>query len=232
VNRFIAIAERVADDVALQDTIKKWSNVEDLHTDYAAMKMKTVRKKQTRDTHTFACTFYFDKLVYVAHWQGNQVVRAHGADFAKDAFKEVLQDMRQAIIRDITNHLQKRPPLKRIVGWDEADDFDDATCKVQSFRFGKITEDRGEVIIDGEVKLAVTARKLPDMSEGPYDQMSDRQMSQWIMAWAGFAPENFWMDGEYRGSKASRVRQLMKQWRGWTPRQQEKHYEDLKRWVR
>jgi hypothetical protein len=122
--------------------------------------------------------------------------------------------------------------LQSVVGWDEVDEYRDITAKVKGISFGKAKKGRWGIEMVAKVHIIYKATKLPDLTKGPYDNMSDRELKELISDWASEAPENFWMDGEYRGSAAARTRQLMQQWRGMSPRQQQKHYDGTLSWIR
>jgi len=228
-DRISAISDRVA--TTFNPAYEAMSNPKHLYTDFGGSKLARKNVTQRGDKVTVQAVMDFEKLVYAPHWVGNALVQTHGEQTTIDAFREILGDLKTVIQRQIAKKYEEDPPLNRVFGWNEADDYKDPEVKIQSFQYGKIKLDHGEVFIDGSIKFTLTATKLPDMSEGPYDRMSDRELKGWIQEWGNQAPENFWMDGEYRGTAAARVRGLMRDWRAMTPNQQVKHLADLKKWV-
>jgi len=214
------------------DAIKAMSDLEHLYTDYGAMELKSKRERFDGDKYVAECVFYFDKLAYVPHWVGWHYMRELGMEDALRAFRDVMGLLNVALRRKIAGHLEEKVPLDRVVGWNEADDFDDKRGKVLDVSFGRFSSHHGELVVDGTVKMIVEARKLPVLSQGVYNAMSDMELKNKIALWAQAAPENFWMDGEYRGSATARTKQIMQLWRKMTPHQQQKHYDDLKKWVR
>ena len=234
-NRFEKIAARIAPVAAtpLDDAITEMSNPKDMYTDFGGSKVESRRDKTVGNKVVFETVLYFEKLIYFAHHSGGELVRKYGEAVVEEAFREVLKLLHHVIIRQISLKLEKDPPIHRVVGWKEANDYENPICKIQSIDFGtKVFKSFGEVGIDGKVRLIIEADKMPDIGAGPYTIMTDAKLKGLIQAWANEAPENFWMDGEYRGSAASRVKGLMEQWREMTPNQQVKHLADLKRWVR
>jgi hypothetical protein len=73
--------------------------------------------------------------------------------------------------------------------------------------------------IDVQVEFVVD--KLPDMKAGPFTTMSDREMEPYLRAYENDGPENYWMDGEFRGTRRQRDEQLRREWRAMSPRQQQ-----------
>lgn len=65
---------------------------------------------------------------------------------------------------------------------------------------------------------------------GPFSKMDKRELKEMIELYADFAPENFWMDGEFGGSYASRLRELMRLWPRMNSRAQQLIYDDIQRW--
>jgi len=217
------------EDAAVDEVVDNFGDVKTIYTDFGAMELKAVRKKRTGDRWTFDCTLATPKGFYIPHWKGSGAIRDYGEDVAVKAFEKTLDLYDKAVISKIKKKLEQDPPIRRVVGFNEADDYDDVSAQVKSVRFGsKPVVDRGEIYVPGEFKVRLVATKLPDMSQGVYDQMSDRQLAQVVEAWGSYAPEWFWMDGEYRGTAAARIKGLMKDWRAITPHQQNKHYAELK----
>lgn len=235
-NRIERIAARIAPVAAvLDDVVTEMSNPKDLYTDFGGSKVeKTFRDdKIFGNKVVFESVLYFEKLVYFAGYSGRDLIKKYGEAVVEEAFKEMLRLLNNVIVRQISLSMEKDPPISRIVGWKNKDDYSNPVCKIQSIDFGtKVFKNFGEIGVDGRVTLTIEAEKMPDIGAGPYTVMTDVKLKALIQAWANEAPENFWMDGEYRGSAAARVRGLMDEWRGMTPNQQVKHLADLKRWVR
>lgn len=118
-------------------------------------------------------------------------------------------------------------------GYREAEDYD--VLNVDFLKGVFVRRDIGwkfnGPVMAAEVSVSYLLQKKPD-ALSPYSDMSDAELKQFVEAYAGMAPENFWMDGEYTGTYAQRVKDLMRQWRSMSPRQQERHYQDLRSWVR
>lgn len=227
-DRLDFITGRIVANDAVEQAIDALSGLR-FYTDYPAMKLERVGKENVGDQWQFDCVFYFDKLLYLPYFESNRLVRQFGESVVVEAYWEYLKRKKSEVEGEIANRLQKRPPLQHIVGWNEADDYTDIRGRVQSISFGKPEMERHEIVVDGRVRMVIDAKVLPAMAQGPYNLMSDALLRQWIHKWGSEAPENFWMDGEYRGTAAQRVKDLMRQWRGMTPRQQEKHFDDLRK---
>jgi len=234
-NRIAKIAEKIAASKQLVEQAIDIMENERFWTDYGAMELQRSREKTRGDRIEFDCTFYFDKILYIGHWILSSFLSENdraGKEAALEALEEIVKMQKGKFERDIRKKLEKDPPLEKVVGWMKGDDYGDVSVKIDRIVFGKPQMvSRGEVGMPGKVELTLKATKLPDLSEGPYDKMSDRKLREWIGQWAQSAPENFWMDGEYRGSAAARTRQLMQHWRSMTPRQQENHFKDLQSWI-
>jgi hypothetical protein len=229
-NRYANIALKVSSD--LDDIVTKMSNVDSILTDFGAMKVESKREKLMLDRVELECVMYTPKLALIGEYRLGDLKKQYGEAMMMQAFTEVLKDLKQSIIRKISGKMEKDPPMERVVGWKEADDYEDVRCVVTGIEFGtNVGKDYHDFFVDGRIKMTINARKMPELSEGIYEKMSDANLKRVIQDWANAAPENFWMDGEYRGSAAARVRSLMQQWRGMTPNQQQKHYNDLSKWA-
>lgn len=229
-NKHAHIAMKVSSD--LDDIITKMSNVDSILTDFGAMKVESKREKAMLNRVELECVMYTPKLALIGEYRLGDLKKQYGEAMMMQAFTEVLKDLKQSIIRKISGKMEKDPPMERVVGWKEADDYEDVRCAVTGIEFGtNVGKDYHDFFVDGRIKLTINARKMPELSEGIYNKMSDANLKKLIQDWANAAPENFWMDGEYCGSAASRVRGLMQQWRGMTPNQQQKHYNDLSKWA-
>lgn len=71
-----------------------------------------------------------------------------------------------------------------------------------------------------EVVATLQATKLPDVTVGPFSQMSDTELNEWIGVLEHEGPENFWMDGELHMSRPQAYAMYRKQWRAMRPREQ------------
>jgi hypothetical protein len=124
--------------------------------------------------------------------------------------------------------------LSDIIGRRESEEFEIESVSVDSVSLGKnveLSNDRRKtLVVDGKILVIIKATKLSSLSDGVFSQMSDRELKKYIGQYADNAPENFWMDGEWNGSYAQRVKQLMSQWRGMSPREQQRTFNSMKGW--
>ena len=67
------------------------------------------------------------------------------------------------------------------------------------------------------------------MAKGPFNTMSDRELNRWIGEWEAQAPENFWMDGELRMSRAAAYKFYRRRWRTMSPSGQQALLDSLQR---
>ena len=201
-------------------------------TDFGGMKTKSVKENVRGDKAQILANLYFDKAMYIPSFVGRGVDERE----AMEALVAYVQKNKSKIIKHMEQTFNKDGyPMWRIVGgnpWTGGEEYEDISAKVTSIKFGKPYQNHGETSMPAEVKVTFKATKLPDMSKGPYDEMSNRELAKVVEEWADYAPEWFWMDGEYRGSYQNRVRDLMGEWRSKTPHAQRKHYEELKSYIR
>lgn len=233
----LATVNRIADGILETDALVVLNNAR-VSTDFHAEVTKKSVKNRGRD-YEFDVILHFEKGVYTEDYTIRKFVKdagAGGEQAMEAAFDQFVGEAEARYKREIKSHLEDKNFVERglgsVVGYNEADDYEYVEAKVKGISLGKAKMGRFAVEVPAKVHVVYTAKKLPDMSQGPYDQMSDRELKELIGAWASEAPENFWMDGEYRGSAAARTRDLMRQWRGMGPRQQMKHFEDLRSWIR
>lgn len=231
-SELVKVAKVLVGDVSQMshdEAVEVLGDIRHLYTDYGAMQLKSKREKMYGDKYSAQIILSFDKLVYAPHWTASDVLRRMSKSDAVLAFVDVVESNISVLKKGIIERLESKVPMERIVGWDEADDFDNVTGRVVNVRIGNFSEQHGELCVEGDVIMTVEARRLPDLVKGVYNTMSDVELKSLVQRWAEYAPEDFWMDGEYRGSASARIRQLMQMWRGMTPRKQQKHYDDLQR---
>jgi hypothetical protein len=206
---------------------------ENTGTDYGGMKLESIKKREDGDSVVFGVSIYFSQLASVHDYDVPDAVKdlwRRDKTTIVQAFKQAASSLKDRIFKTISEKMEQKPPLFRFVGQKEMDNYDDVRGKVVSISLGdSVKTEWGQVLIDGRVEMEIEAKKLPSLASGVYNEMSDAQLKKLVQKWGSDAPEDFWMDGEYRGTAASRVRDIMRRWREMPPRQQQKHYEELMR---
>jgi len=217
------------------DEVLKYLEAEDPHIMFGDMKVKSVKERLQGDKVELDVVIEYTKAPYVGifkRWDRSITEREE-----MEALVNYVRRNKAEIVKAFSENFNKGDyPMWRIFGdnpWKGGgEEYENLSARVTGIKFGKVYFDRREVSIPATVKVTFKGTKLPDMSTGPYDQMSDREMTKWVNAWADESPEWFWADGEYKGTYQNRVRQIMTIWRHKNPHAQRKHLEDLKRQIR
>lgn len=152
-------------------------------------------------------------------------VYPRGEDALKEAFMEQVKKNLSSLKRDIKEHhkdFPERLPVRSgLVSYSDEREWEDV--KLEKVDVGidpkpnKVTQ-FAEVSTDFVVVVQFTAKKKEAVTERPFDDMSDKQLNDFIGQVVG--PSEFWMDGEYNGSRSQRLRQLREQFRNYNARTQ------------
>ena len=217
------IATRIADeDTAYKDIAN------DLATNYSSSELLKKHDFTRGDKVSIEAVMGFKEIVSCSHYVTGDLIYLLGEEKVVEIFKNVFRANRGKIENEIKREYKENPPMNRIFDGNE-DDYEDGKVRNLKFYYGKVKVNHGKIYMPGTINLLLTAVKLPDLSEGPYTEMSDSQLKTFVGKWADISPDSFWMDGEYRGSYMQRVKGLMKQLRFMTPNQQVKHKKELER---
>lgn len=147
--------------------------------------------------------------------------------FVRDYFPKA----RKQIESDYQGRFSNRLPSE-IFGFREAENWENPR-QVKVKGLNALTREmhgrHWSIKLPIEVQVEFMVDKLPDMKEGPFSAMSDREIDDYIRLYEQDGPENFWMDGEFQGTRAQRYKQLRQQWRAMSPRQQQQTLESFGR---
>ncbi len=139
--------------------------------------------------------------------------------FVRDYFSKA----RKEIESDFAGRFSNRLPSE-LFGFREAENWENPR-QVKVKGLNALTREmhgrHWSIRLPIEVQVEFVVDKLPDMKEGPFSSMSDRELEPYLRAYENDGPENYWMDGEFRGTRQQRDNQLRREWRAMSPRQQQ-----------
>ena len=153
------------------------------------------------------------------------------------AFIEVAKKARPDVISDARRWFTEQTikPFMDLVGYHESRDWEEpvlVSFKGATYRkpandyFGKFGRDIHIAVV---FHASIKAMPKAAITKAPFDDMTDRELDKWIEKWEGYAPENFWMDGELRVSRPRAYAMYRDRWRKMRPREQVEMMESLTR---
>jgi len=217
---------------------------EDLRDSVMGLEIVKVQKKSLKDNRFLfkgvfqTATKGGDSGVYTDSILMGRFKKHYGKDGAA-AMAAVFKGAASKVMSKVAKKLNRHPNLGRMLLdriTPEGTYHGDWTAI--SFKVTSIVPDkdvkigRWEFTLGFKAWFEVIGEKQPEVTDTPFTDMSDRELDQWVEAFASYAPENYYMDGEFGGTE----RQLRQHWRNHfrqlKPRQQKQKMERMQRYMR
>lgn len=210
--------------------------------DFTGPKAKIVAHSERNSVHEWKVKFIFEPS-QTGSGSGGYVesflIKRHLNAFPQDK-NAVLDEAARRFSKEagkLSQHVQKHvltqtwKYVSATVGYQNAEEYENESASNVNVRWSNkpvLSRHQNAIWFPAEVTATIKATKLPSLSKGVFTEMDDRELDYWISRWEGMAPENFWMDGELNMSRSQAMQYYRKQWRNWTPRQQESMWNNLK----
>jgi DNA-binding ferritin-like protein len=210
--------------------------------DFTGPKAKIVAHSERNGVHEWKVKFIFEPS-QTGSGSGGYVesflIKRHLKAFPQDK-NAVLEEAARRFSKEagkLSQHVQKHvltqtwKYVSATVGYQNAEEYENESASNVNVRWSNkpvLSRHQDAIWFPAEVTATIKATKLPSLSKGVFTEMDDRELDYWISRWEGMAPENFWADGELNMSRSQAMQHYRKQWRNWTPRQQESMWNDLK----
>lgn len=215
----------------------------ELRVDYTSPKLEDGKKKKvSEDRYRFNATLRYTSSSYstggvysnsgllkrfLEAYPGSENVLQ---DVFMEQVKKNLSDLKQQIKAYYEKFSDRLPAKSGLIDYADVDEWEDVKLEKvdvgidpnpnEISRFGDVSTDFVSVV-------QFTARKKEPVTERPFDDMSNSELNELIEAVVG--PSQFWMDGEYQGTKRQRLKDLRKRFREFSPRRQKQTLEQYKR---
>ncbi len=161
-----------------------------------------------------------------------------GADYVKNHKRDAVNAMshwvgknRRAVEADVHKWVKGQSwkwTYEFLDGWRDRDEWeiDEDSIKLGTMKYGDpVMLDRlGVISMPVMVNVEFKAKKKASVGKGMLSDMDDGQLDALIWEYEG--PENIYMDGEMDYPIEQRMRELRKQYRAMTPRQQGKVWDE------
>lgn len=194
---------------------------------------KNVRLKANSDGTTHVEVPHVEGFFQVTRYDYHKELRDVPPALLIDAFREVTNKHKREIETqldpgDWIGHFWEIP--RGVFGrkdgeeWEKDVPLHPKNVRVYDVVLGNdITVEYGQIRRPFKGKLSFDAVKKAPLKNpaGPFTSMSDQELNKWITKWADENPEGFWMDGELQATARQAFAMYRKEWRGWSPREQQ-----------
>ena len=190
---------------------------------------KNVRLKANSDGTTHVEVPHVVGFFQVTRYDYYKELRDVPPELLIDAFREVTNKHKREIETQLepgswVGHSWEIPG--NVFGRKEGEEWekDAKNVRVYDVVLGNdITVEHGHIRRPFKGKLSFDAIKKAPLTNpvGPFTSMSDQELNKWISKWADENPEGFWMDGELQATARQAYAMYRKEWRGWSPREQQ-----------